>query len=128
MTRKSGKHFHTTYGTLDSCFGLIRSHQQGIPWSPLVEIEPATRSASCGCWFDLLWWRSRYALLMRPNKVETAVWCSICRMEVLARFFSHGNSINIIQFLYLNIKYNNHPYNIKFYYNWYHNCLYDIKL
>ena len=30
-------------------------------------------SASCGGWFDPQWWRSRYALLKRPNKVETAV-------------------------------------------------------
>ena len=42
MTRKSGKHFHATYRTLDSCFDLIRFHQQCIPWSPLLEIEPAT--------------------------------------------------------------------------------------
>ena len=36
-------------------------------------------SAFCSCWFDLQWWRSRYALLMRLNKVETAVQCSVCR-------------------------------------------------
>ena len=28
--------------TVDSCFDLIRSHQQCIRWSPLMEIEPAT--------------------------------------------------------------------------------------
>ena len=28
--------------TLDSCFNLIRSHQQCIPWSPPLEIKPAT--------------------------------------------------------------------------------------
>ena len=28
--------------TLNSCFDLIRSHQQCIPWSPPLEIEPAT--------------------------------------------------------------------------------------
>ena len=28
--------------TLDSCFDLIRSHQLCIPWSPPLEIEPAT--------------------------------------------------------------------------------------
>ena len=28
--------------TLDSCFDLIRSHQQYIPWSPPLEIEPTT--------------------------------------------------------------------------------------
>ena len=38
-------------------------------------------SAFCGCWFDLLWWRSRYALLMRPNNVETAVpYVGVCRI------------------------------------------------
>ena len=26
MTKKSGKHFHTTYGTLNSCFNLIASY------------------------------------------------------------------------------------------------------
>ena len=29
-------------------------------------------SAYCGFWFDLQWLKSRCALLMRPNKVETA--------------------------------------------------------
>ena len=42
MTGKSDKHFYATYGTLDSCFDLIRSHHQYIPWSPPVLIEPAT--------------------------------------------------------------------------------------
>ena len=28
--------------TLDSCFDLIRSHQPCIPWSPPLEIKPAT--------------------------------------------------------------------------------------
>ena len=28
--------------TLDSCFNLIRSYQQYIPWSPPLEIEPVT--------------------------------------------------------------------------------------
>ena len=32
-------------------------------------------SAICCCCFDLLWWKSRYTLLMGPNKVETAVQC-----------------------------------------------------
>ena len=42
---------------------------------------------------------------MRPNKVVTAVKCSVSHMEVLAGFSSHGNSINIIQFLYANLIY-----------------------
>ena len=32
--------WHT--GILDSCFDLIRSHQHCLPWSPPLEIEPAT--------------------------------------------------------------------------------------
>ena len=28
--------------TLDSCFDLIRSHQECIPWSPPLEVKPAT--------------------------------------------------------------------------------------
>ena len=42
MTRKSGKRLRVTYGTLNSCFDLIGSHQQCTPQSPLVEIEPTT--------------------------------------------------------------------------------------
>ena len=42
MTRKFGKHSHVTYGTLRSCLNLIWSHQQCIPRSPPLEIEPAT--------------------------------------------------------------------------------------
>ena len=33
---------------------------------------------------------------MRPNKVETAVQCSVCRMWVFAGFSGRGNLINII--------------------------------
>ena len=40
-------------------------------------------SAYCGCWFDLQWWRSRCALLMRPNMVETAVQCSVIIYQFL---------------------------------------------
>ena len=62
-------------------------------------------SAYCGCWFDLQWERSRCALLMRPNKVETAVQCSVCRMSVFAGFSCHGNSmiISIPPFIYIYI-------------------------
>ena len=35
--------------------------------------------ANCGSLFDLQWWRTRCALLMRPNKVETAVPYVACR-------------------------------------------------
>ena len=30
---KSSEHLRTTYGNTDSCFDLIRSHHQCIPWS-----------------------------------------------------------------------------------------------
>ena len=33
---------------------------------------------------------------MRPNKVKTAVQCSVCPMWVLAEFSSHGNLINSV--------------------------------
>ena len=134
MTSKSGKYFHMKYGTLDSCFDLIRSHQQHMLWSLPLEIEPATtesraetlpldhRSTShtsdakltshgkcMTTELDVSWryvWslqRSGYALLMRPNKVETAVQCSVCRMEVLAGFSSLGNSINTHTHIYIYI-------------------------
>ena len=38
-------------------------------------MEAQSISAICGRWFDFQWSRSRYTLLMRPNKVETAVQC-----------------------------------------------------
>ena len=48
MTRKSGTHLHVTYGAMNSCFDLIRSHQQCTPWSPPLEIEPTT--TVCRSW------------------------------------------------------------------------------
>ena len=36
--------------TQDSCFDLIRSHQQYIPWSPPLEIEPATTEPKLYNW------------------------------------------------------------------------------
>ena len=57
-------------------------------------------SAFCGCLFDLQLWKSRYALQMRPNKVETAVQCSVCHKYVFAGFSSHDNS-NIYIYIYI---------------------------
>ena len=151
MTRKSGDLRNT-----EQCFHLIGSHQQCIPWSPPLEIEPTTHnimclegtyslqrtqlppelrlpksmlwihitltswagnififyiiklsgrvlsqwlvnsasfmcdlnrwpsgrisaSAFCGCWFDLQWWRTRYALLTKLHKIETTVPYVACR-------------------------------------------------
>ena len=47
-------------------------------WSPPGPCLPKKlrNTAVCGCWFDLQWLRLRYTLLMRPNKVKTAVQCS----------------------------------------------------
>ena len=49
-------------------------------------------STFCSRWFDLQWGRSRHTLLMRPNKVETAVQC----FRSSAGFSGHGNSIHNI--------------------------------
>ena len=38
--QKSSEHLRTTYGNIGQ---LFRPHQQCIPWSPPLEIEPATR-------------------------------------------------------------------------------------
>ena len=43
-TRKSVEHLRTLYG--NSCTDLIRSHQQCIPSSPPLDIEPATTDCS----------------------------------------------------------------------------------
>ena len=49
MTRISGEHlWHTE--TLDSCFNLIRSHQQDTPCSLPLEIEPATTEPKLYHW------------------------------------------------------------------------------
>ena len=50
MTRKPGKYCMRYTGTLDSCFDPIRSHQQCIPWSPPLEIEPATTDPKLYHW------------------------------------------------------------------------------
>ena len=42
MIRKPGNHSLQHTETLDSCFDLIRFHQQCILWSPPREIEPVT--------------------------------------------------------------------------------------
>ena len=44
----------------------------------------------------VLWWRSRYALLMRPNKVGIAVQGSVCRKETLPNFL-----VMVIKFIYV---------------------------
>ena len=42
MNQKSGKHCTQHTESLDSCFDLIRTHQQYIPLSPPLEIEQPT--------------------------------------------------------------------------------------
>ena len=120
MTRKSGKHLYATYGALNSCFDLIRFHQQGTPWShhwrsnqqpqyaetetlllghrfmPHIIDAELTSHGELRDHFDLMCLEgtysltegmatpgatsSRCALLMRPNKVETALRNSVRRM------------------------------------------------
>ena len=77
MTRK---HPHVTYGTLNSCFDLIGSHQQ---WSPPLEIKLATPEC-----------RNRIStnglsLLATHKRCQiNQSWC--------AGFSGYGNLINII--------------------------------
>ena len=44
--------------------------------------------AICGRWFDLRWWRLRYTLLMRPNKVQTAISSFICIDRLMSSWFN----------------------------------------
>ena len=43
--------------------------------------------------FDLQWGKSWYTLVIRPNKVETAVSCFCKSRAVFAGFSDRGNSI-----------------------------------
>ena len=98
---------------------FIRSHYQYILWSPPLENQTAEPKlyhwttglyrTVCGCWFDLQWWRSQYALLMRPNKVKTAVKCSICHMEVLARVHCLRSMDDVLLLTYTYIYIYCHP-------------------
>ena len=69
--------------TPDSCFNLTRSHQQCIPWSPLLEIEPATTD----CWAETL-------QLSQQSISHTSD----------TKLTSHGNCASNSQFLYLKKK------------------------
>ena len=62
-------------------------------------------SAYCGYWCDLQQLRSRCALLIRPDKVETAVQCSACRclpgfLVSVILCYIRGHSISLQNFLY----------------------------
>ena len=63
MTSKSSKHLHATNGALNSCFDLIRSHQQCTPWSPPLEIELTTTV-----------WRSRNSTTGPPFHATYKSW------------------------------------------------------
>ena len=76
--------WHTV--TMDSCFDLIRSHQQCILWSPPLEIEPVTTdygaktlqlSSSYHTQAQLLWLINLASLVCDMN-----CWLS-CRISVL---------------------------------------------
>ena len=72
ITRKFGKHLHATYGTLNSCFDLIRSHQQCILWSTPLEIEPTRtecRSPSDAIYIDF---KILFKMSCQPSQLE--VW------------------------------------------------------
>ena len=73
--------WHTV--TLDSGFDLIRSHQQCIPWSPPLEIEPAT--TECRAETLMVWWD-----LIRSKQLSSV---SVCHAQVFAGFSGHANSI-----------------------------------
>ena len=78
MTWKFGKHLHATYGTLNSCFDLIGSHQC-IPWSP-IEIEPSTTECRAETLplglLSLLWFYGISTIVdyLMPNAVFTNIW------------------------------------------------------
>ena len=106
--------------TLDSCFDLISSHQQHIPWPPPLEIEPATTECRaetlplsrqiwhqlCAmwtggsisnrgdhgirCWWDLL-----------RSKLLSSVF--VCHAQVFTGFSSRGYSILRVNLLFENI-------------------------
>ena len=55
----------------------VESYQRLKKWY-LMTSGRVLASIFCGWWFDLQWWKSQYALLMRTNKVETVPYVS-CR-------------------------------------------------
>ena len=64
------------------------------------ELSGSFSTAFRGHWFDFQRGRLLYTLLMRPNKVKTAVQLFHMLHVVLAGFSGHGNSIyNIIPLL-----------------------------
>ena len=81
MTRKSGKHLHVTYGALNNCFDLIRSHQQCTPWSPPLEIEPTTtvcrsRHSTTGSSVHATYKRSR---INKSWQISRPLWLNVSR-------------------------------------------------
>ena len=64
-----------------------------LPLYSLQRTVTSRATSSQEDWFDLMWRRSWYTLLMRPNKVETKSRVSVCRAQVFAGFPGYGNSI-----------------------------------
>ena len=62
ITRKKANTYAGHTETLDSCFEFIRSHQQYIPWSPPLEIEPTIAKPKLYNWAN-----SPYSSQVRPN-------------------------------------------------------------
>ena len=76
--------------TLDSCFDLVRSHQLCIPWSPPLEIEPATTECRTETLPLSYQSTSHTSNAKLTNKVKIAVQCfrmlhASVRQNVLAR-------------------------------------------
>ena len=65
MTRKAGEHLRTK--ALDSCFDIIKSHQQRMSWSPPLEIEPAI----VDCWAETLQLIHEFILHTRDAKLTS---------------------------------------------------------
>ena len=88
MKWKSGKHLHATYRAPNSCFDLIRSHQQYTPRPPPLEMEPTTsacrsRNSTTGppvhatynpCRINKSWW------IARPLWSNVS-WRNVCRIN-----------------------------------------------
>ena len=71
-----------TYVTIDSCFDHIWSHQQRIPWSTPLEIEPATTVNLASLVYDVERWsvvEFRICILWSPVRspvVEIMVYAA----------------------------------------------------
>ena len=106
MTRKSSKYCAWHMEPLEGCFDLISSHQQCIPWSLWLEIEPATTECiaktlllsylsilyTSDCWWDLI----------RLKKLSSSfLFCAQCLPDFLVMIiqFIKDNFIKNLNFI-----------------------------